>query len=297
MAVLLALWLDWRFGEPPTALHPVVWMGRYLGWVGRGLTRLPPRSAFALGAVYWCLGAGLFAGAYGLMAWGLGFLPGWLEPLLAAFFLKPLFAFRMLLDEAWAVEAALGEGLEAGRARLRHLVSRNTAELSESEVREGLLESAAENLSDSVVAPLFWFVLLGLPGAALYRFANTADAMWGYMGAWAWAGRWAARADDLLNWVPARLTAGLLWLGVRGPTWRDLAREARKTPSPNAGWPMAALALALGLRLGKPGVYVLNPRGRPPGQAEVAAGLARVARAGWLGAVLLAGIEAWRHFL
>ncbi|MDW8089786.1 MAG: adenosylcobinamide-phosphate synthase CbiB [Meiothermus sp.] len=297
MSILLALVLDWRFGEPPAKAHPVVLMGRYLQLAGRGLTRHPPRSAFWRGALFWCLGAGAFAGGYGLLEWALGHLPFWLGLLLSGLLLKPLFAFRMLLEEARAVEEALERGLEGGRERLRYLVSRDTQALSESEVRESLLESAAENLSDSVVAPLFWYLLLGLPGAALYRFANTADAMWGYRGAWEWGGKWAARADDLLNWLPARLTAGLLWLISRRFSFRSLLQEARKTPSPNAGWPMAALALALDLRLSKPGVYTLNPSGHPPRPEEVARGLQMVAQAGWLGGLLLASIEAWPYIL
>jgi adenosylcobinamide-phosphate synthase len=125
-----------------------------------------------------------------------------------------------------------------------------------------------------VVAPIFWFVLLGLPGAALYRFANTADAMWGYRGVykdqnWEWAGKWAARADDVLSWLPARLTALLLVLASRA-RWRAVCREAAKTPSPNSGWPMATMALALDIRLGKPGVYVLNPTGRQPTRTDTA---------------------------
>jgi adenosylcobinamide-phosphate synthase len=99
-----------------------------------------------------------------------------------------------------------------------------------------------------VVAPVFWFVLLGLPGAAAYRFANTADAMWGYRGLrggryWEWAGKWAARADDVLSWVPARITACCCWLAGAGQSLRRLRKEARRTPSPNSGWPMAAMAL------------------------------------------------------
>jgi adenosylcobinamide-phosphate synthase len=149
------------------------------------------------------------------------------------------------------------------------LVSRDTTNLSESEVRESAIESLAENLNDSVVAPIFWFVLFGLPGAALYRFANTADAMWGYRGLrhgvnWEWSGKWAARADDVLSWLPARITALLLKLLSQGVDFKTLSLEAGKTPSPNSGWPMAAMALALNIRLQKPGVYALNPSGRSP---------------------------------
>ena len=147
------------------------------------------------------------------LAWGvqgaLGQLPVWLAVPLLALCLKPLFAWRMLRDLVAQVEAALGQGLQAGREHLAHLVSRDVQQLDEAGVRESAIETLAENLSDSLVAPLLWFALLGLPGAALYRFANTADAMWGYPGVhgsrhWQWAGKWAARADDILNWLPAR---------------------------------------------------------------------------------------------
>lgn len=304
MSILLAMLLDWRFGEPPARLHPVVWMGRYLRWAGRGLTRLEAEAAFWRGMGRWLLGAGAVVGLYGALAWLASQLPGWLEAVAVAALLKPLFAFRMLLDEAKHVEDALEESLERARERLSHIVSRDTRALGEGEVREGALESVSENLSDSVVAPLFWFLLLGLPGAALYRFANTADAMWGYRGEWEWAGRFAARADDVLSWLPARLTALVLWLCRPGVPPRGIAggfglatltAEARKTPSPNAGWPMAALALGLGVRLGKPGVYVLNPQGRSPGPEDFRAGVGWVARAGWACGLALALLEPlWR---
>lgn len=154
--------------------------------------------------------------------------------------------------------------------------------------RESALESLAENLNDSLVAPLFWFVLLGLPGAALYRFANTADALWGYRGRWEWAGKFAAKADDLLNYIPARIT-GLLLCGF-GCSWKTLSREAHKTPSPNSGWPMTAMPLLLDVRLSKPGVYVLHPKGRIPTAPDVWAGLRRAAWAGWGAGLLAASI-------
>jgi len=115
----------------------------------------------------------------------------------------------------------------------------------------------------------------GLPGAALYRFANTADAMWGYRGRWEWAGKWAARVDDVLSWLPARLTALALW--PPPARWRALRLQATRTASPNGMWPMGAMALALGIRLSKPGVYVLNPEGRPAAAADVGSALQRAA--------------------
>ena len=289
LVLLLALWIDGRFGEPPAWAHPVVWIGSYLQACGRITVRCPPALAFVSGAFVWWLGAMLT----GALAWGLQALAFWqlvkdgtrpglasgLAVVLMACLLKSMLSWRMLRDEAGAVEVALQQSLQAGRERLSWLVSRDTAQLSESEVRESAIESLAENLNDSVVAPIFWFVLFGLPGAAVYRFANTADAMWGYRGTyrgqhWEWAGKWAAWADDALSWLPARLTALLLALVVRGEggklPLKALGLEARKTPSPNSGWPMAAMALALGISLSKPGVYTLNPDGRAPQAADTA---------------------------
>ena len=283
LAVVGALLVDRLFGEP-ARWHPVVGMGRYLAWAGRHVAPAAagavPRdmAAFARGALAWSVGA-LVCTA---LAW---YLQSWLlrlHPLAAALALglalKPLLAWRMLRDETAAVEAALGRSLAEGRERLSRLVSRDTSALSESEVRESAIESLAENFNDSVIAPLFWFVVAGLPGAALYRFANTADAMWGYRGmrggrCWEWAGKWTAHADDLLSWLPARLSAACLLLGAPVAAWRALPGEAARTPSPNGGWPMGAMALRLGVRLGKPGHYLLFGQGRVPEAADTAAAL------------------------
>lgn len=285
-AVWIALLVDRLWGEPPAALHPVVAMGRYLGWAGKRLPQAPG-AAFAAGALAWCAGALVVAGLAAALQWALWrWLPAWAAVLALGLALKPMLAWRMLHDEVRAVEAALGESLQAGRARLAMLVSRDVALLDAGMVRESAIESLAENLNDSVVAPLFWFLLAGLPGAALFRFANTADAMWGYRSVrggrdWEWAGKWAARADDVLGWVPARITA-LLLCPVRA--WPALAAQARRTASPNSGWPMAAMALRLGVRLRKPGVYALHPQGRAPAAADMARALRLAGRA-----VLLAG--------
>ncbi len=273
-ALLLALLMDVTWGEPPSWAHPVVGMGKYLSWCGKLLPGLRPFPAFGLGALAWLAGATLTGGLawFAQLQMGSSLHPV-IAALLTAVLLKPMLAWRMLRTEVDAVETALQQSLQAGRERLSWLVSRDTVLLNESEVRESAIESLAENLNDSVVAPIFWFVLLGLPGAAIYRFANTADAMWGYRGVykgknWEWAGKWAARADDVLSWVPARLTALLLALAAGGLPFKTLRLEARKTPSPNSGWPMAAMAMALGVSLRKPGVYTLNAEGKPPQAAD-----------------------------
>ena len=182
------------------------------------------------------------------------------------------------------MEAALGQSLAAGRERLAWLVSRDVTQLDAHRVRESAVSTLAENLNDSVIAPLFWFAIAGLPGAALYRYANTADAMWGYLGTrdgrvWTWAGKWAARADDVLSWAPARLTALVLCLLAGGRGWTEVAANARKTPSPNGGWPMGAMALGLDIRLAKPGVYLLHPQGRLAQAADTDRALRLCARA------------------
>ena len=274
---MLALAVDWWLGEPPAAWHPVVWMGRALQWWGERLAPVAPVArdlkVFWLAALAWCAQAAIILIASWAAQELVLMLHGFLAAALLALLLKPLLAWRMLHDEVLAVEVSLGQSLEAGRAQLSRLVSRDVSSLTAVQVRESAIESLAENLNDSVVAPLFWFALLGLPGAALYRFANTADAMWGYPGMrggryWQWAGKWAARADDVLSWVPARITSGLLAVVANGLPLSNLARQARKTPSPNSGWPMAAMALALGVRLAKPGVYTLNSRGRRAGPLD-----------------------------
>ena len=280
-AAVVALFIDHLFGEPPVRWHPVVWMGHALGWAGKRVAPLAAEApvgrdgrAFWHGTLHWLvLSAGVVLTATGLQ-WALYQLPVWLAAVGLGLCLKPLLAWRMLRTEVLAVEAALGESLAAGRERLGWLVSRDVATLTEAQVRESAIESLAENLSDSVVAPLFWFALAGLPGAALYRFANTADAMWGYRTVrggrqWEWAGKWAARADDVLNWLPARLTGCVLALWAGGRVLRALPAQAGLTPSPNSGWPMAAMALALGVRLGKPGVYTLNAAGHQPVASDV----------------------------
>ena len=283
-APALALAIDRLLGEPAARWHPVVWMGHYLAWTGARLAphAQAPRTrsnghVFARAALAWCAGAALVVTLAALLQGWVLTQPVWLATLALGLFLKPLLAWAMLHDEVLAVERGLAESLDAGRAQLARLVSRDVSQLSEHEVRESAIESLAENLNDSLVAPLFWFVLLGLPGAALFRWANTADAMWGYPGVrplagvardWAWAGKWAARADDALAWLPARITALLLGLlgGLRG--WRRLPTEARRTPSPNSGWPMAAMALALDVQLRKPAAYTLHRAGRPPAPAD-----------------------------
>ncbi|AZI45145.1 cobalamin biosynthesis protein CobD (plasmid) [Deinococcus psychrotolerans] len=263
-AVLLALALD-AWGEPPARLHPVVWMGNYLKWARQQWRGQTPFLQLAEGTLTWTLGAVISAAA-GQQARR---LPWWAQGVL----LKPLLARRALFDAVREVHSALAHDdlPEARRLLSWHLVSRDTAELSACEVAGAAIESLAENLSDSLIAPLLAYRVGGLRLAAFYRYANTADAMWGYRTPeLEWAGKSAARTDDLLNLAPSRLTA-LCALVVAGQpkAWRVWWRDRCTTTSPNAGHPMSAFAGALGIRLDKRVVYTLNPAGRSPCAADL----------------------------
>lgn len=277
VAVAVAVALDLTLREPPLAVHPVRLMGRLLARLERLVPATPPPQARRRGALAWTAGLGVtVAGAVVVDQLARRAPWPWADALRGVA-LWPLLSLRLLLDEVAAVEEALGRSLEDGRATVARIVSRDVSAADEEQVRAAALESLAENTSDSFVAPLLWFVAGGLPAAAAYRYSNTADAMWGYRDArWRDAGRAAARADDLANLLPARVTG--MALAAPAVPLRRLRAEAGRTPSPNAGWPMAALALRLRIRCAKPGVYVLNAAGRPPTAADTRAGLALVGR-------------------
>jgi adenosylcobinamide-phosphate synthase len=268
VALVLAVVLDWVIGEPPVRCHPVAWLGRAFAWAER---RAPGRTvADGAAAVAVVLaGAGLVAAALGRLARRVGAAGVVLEALL----LKPAFAWRGLAEATAGVEAALRAGdLVTARHRAGwDLVSRPTVDLTAEEVASAAIESAAENLVDSIAAPLFAYAAVGLPGAWVYRAINTADAMWGYRTMrYERFGKAAARLDDLANLIPARFGAAALAAGAaltaddHASAARIAWTEHRRTASPNAGWPMAAMAGALGVTLAKRAAYRLGDRGVPP---------------------------------
>ena len=286
-APALALAIDRVLGEPAARWHPVTWMRRYLDWADARLTPRTERAyvatgaqVLARGAVAWSAAAAVvLALAWLLQTWVLA-QPVWLATLALGLFLKPLLAWARVHDDTLAVERGLAEAPGAAQAQEARPVGHDAAPGSAHELREGAIQRLATNLSDSLVAPLFWFALLGLPGAALFRFAHTAAATWGRRGARSpdgvvrggtAAGLWAVRAADALAWLPARLTAALI-VGLGGPAaLRGLPRlpaEAARLPSTHAGWPVATMALALGVQLGRPSVHALNAGARTPEPAD-----------------------------
>ncbi|QDL92015.1 cobalamin biosynthesis protein [Paroceanicella profunda] len=291
--LLVALALDALFGEPEwlwsRVPHPVVAMGRALARAETALNHGPARRARGVAVV---LGLGAAAALLGGL---IAALPdaGLLEAVAAA----TLLAQRSLADHVSAVAGALARSLPEGRLAVSRIVGRDVTALDGPGVARAAIESAAENFSDGVIAPAVWFLLLGLPGLALYKLVNTADSMIGHMSPryreFGWA---AARLDDAMNWAPARLTGGLICLAARSTAaWRGMRAEARQHASPNAGWPEAAMAGALGVALAGPRSYEgravaapwMNSGGsRTPGPRDIARAVALTWRA-W-GIVLLA---------
>lgn len=272
LQLIAAFALDLTWGEMPRAVHPVVYMGRLIRWSrDRGFLRRAPHALQFL----WGLGMALsipgvfVAGTVALL--GLAHVVGpWAEFSVGVYLLKSAFAVRALKEAAFEVQGALSEGdLEASRFALRSLCSRDASALEAPDISSAVVGSLAENLSDSIIAPIFFFALLGIPGAVGYRVVNTMDAIIGYRDRYEYLGKAAARLDDLLNLIPARLTALLLLFAA---AWKKrpvregvaiLRRDRGKTPSPNGGWPMATMAGVLRIEVNKRGVYSLGDPLRP----------------------------------
>lgn len=290
MALLIALYplwfavcIDVVIGEPPNRFHPVVWMGRLIAALRRRAPRQGHGRAFLYGGAIMLISGTVVVGLGVALHQLLDKLPWLFRGVLEAAVLKTCFSWRGLAAAARQVQHALmQQDLPRARHLLAwHLVSRDTAALNASEVSAATIESVAENASDSLVAPLLYYAIGGLPGALLYRLINTADAMLGYRDTEReWLGKIPARLDDLVNVVPARLTAWLLVAvalvyrhGARH-SWRVWRRDAGQTASPNAGHPMSAMAGALGVELVKVGHYRLGGGLKPPAPADIARAIA-----------------------
>jgi adenosylcobinamide-phosphate synthase len=244
------------------------------------LTRRAQRSV-TLGIVFWGLVTGTIFAGYTIAYW-------FCARLGAAWLLNTLVIYQAIAAtdlhrHVRAVFQPLAAGnLAEARGRLAWIVGRDTETLSEAEISRAAIESVAESLTDAIVAPLFWSVIAGGPGALIYRTANTLDSMAGHRtDAYEKFGKASARIDDLLNWVPARICAILLCFFHSARRWRAICREAASHASPNAGWSEAAMAYALGVRLGGDNYYegrcirgpVFNPSGRAAGTMDIASSL------------------------
>lgn len=296
LVIPLALLLDARLGEPPNRWHPVAWMGSQIGWLRKAAPQNGNALRFLFGALIALDGMALWAAIGWLLSRVAQRLPPPLGVLVEVVVLKMALSLSGLEKAGRAVETPLAVGnLLAAREQLSwHLVSRDTGALSEAQVAAATVESLAENASDSVIAPLFWYCVAGLPGALAYRYLNTCDAMLGYRDAERkWLGKTSARLDDVANLVPARLTALAIVAatplvgGSVENAWRIWRRDARKTASPNAGHPMAAAAGALGVELDKVGVYTLGAGGNKARACDITRMIALLQRVAMIGAAAL----------
>ncbi len=286
-----ALAIDLVLGEPPRPLHPVVWMGKLTQLWERVSIGRHPAVHFAYGTMMTLLTIGLFTIPAYFVLRELKDISYVAYVTLGAIILKSTFSFRELRRAALEVKQLLVEKrLDEARSGLCSLVKRDTRELSEPLVVSATIESVTENTCDSFIAPLFYFLILGIPAAITYRVINTLDAMIGYRGKYEHLGKFAARLDDVVNLVPARLTALLLvfaaFLAKRDgrASWRVMLRDHAKTESPNAGWPMSAAAGALNLQLEKVRHYRLGEAGAPlaPQTIDAALGLVGISALIWV---------------
>jgi adenosylcobinamide-phosphate synthase len=251
LVLCLALLLDAILGEPKLLWdrvpHPAILIGRGIKWCDANFNTGSNRKVKGLVTII----------GLSVAALALGWMLSWFGPLIEIAVTAILLAQRSLVDHVRAVSDGLRVSLGDGRRLVARIVSRDTRGMDESAVARSAIESAAENMSDGLIAPAFWFLVGGLPCLILYKVINTADSMIGYRTLrhedYGWA---AARFDDFLNLIPARLTAVLIALPAgQLSQWSSIAADARLHRSPNAGWPEAAMARALNIALSGPRSY------------------------------------------
>ena len=253
IALLIGWVLDLLFGDPQRLPHPIVWFGKTIAFCEHRLNKGSHRKL--KGAL---VAIGLIAATFAI-----GTMINWycnttLLPIINAVIVFYCLAGTTLIREVRQVFHALDCSLEEGRTQVARIVGRDTSELSAQEVRTAALETLAENLSDGVIAPLFWLAVLGAPGMLAYKMVNTLDSMIGYKTErYRDFGCWAAHIDDVANYIPARLTALLMIITQKEPSLlcKFVWRYGRKHASPNSGYPEAALAGILNCRFGGPHYY------------------------------------------
>lgn len=269
-AITLAFFIDIVIGDPPNWPHPVKWIGTFIGYLEKNLNvgRHKKRNGILMLLIVLFLVFTLTTGVI-YAAYQLHYIAG---IVVEAVLISTTIAQKSLRQAGMEVYRPLIEGnMKEARLKLSYIVGRDTEGLDESEVVRGTVETIAENTSDGITAPLFWAFIGGAPLAMVYRAINTCDSMVGYRNdkylEFGWA---SARLDDVVNWIPSRITGALMLLGLPSKyhgwkkRWLILFRDARRHPSPNSGWTEAAVAALLGVQLGGLNTYkgVVSNRAR-----------------------------------
>jgi len=267
----VALLVEFTIGDPPNAFHPTAWIGRAISFLERFGFRGGKTYQFIYGVLITIvLSLAAFTAAWFLIEW-LKDINYWLYIVITGILLKMTFSFVYLRKTALHIKRLIEKDgtLDQARFELRALVSRDTSKLSRPYLVSATVESVSESLCDSLVSPVLFFLLLGLPGALAFRVVSTFDSMIGYHGKYEYLGKFPARLDDVLNYIPARISALIVIIaayftrmGARR-AWRIAKVDHLKTESPNAGWPMAAAAGALGVQFEKIDHYRLGRADRP----------------------------------
>jgi len=265
LILVIALFLDIFLGEPPNTWHPVAWLGKFIAWQTGIIPGKRKTTQLVYGIFIVVLTTVIISVAAYLLLLYLKGANSLAYIVTGGILLKYTFSLRGLKKAIEHVRKFLvGNNLDQARHSLRALVSRNTSTLNEKQIMSATIESSAENICDSFVAPLLYFMLFNIPGAMAYRIINTFDSMIGYHEQYEYTGKFAAHLDDIVNFIPARLSALAIviaaWLCRKNPSaaWHMMLRDHKKTESPNAGWTMSAIAGALGVQLEKPGYYRLG---------------------------------------
>ncbi len=259
--IFIAIFIDIIFGEPPAKIHPVVWMGKLIDYFKNFLIKY--RNKFSGILLTLILSLIFTLATYVLLHWLV--FNHIIYIIVSALILSTTFAIRALFRSAEGVKNDLDVNIDKARRTMSFLVSRNTDELSKSEIISAAIETLTENITDSVIAPLFYTFIFSVPGAVFYRVINTLDAMVGYRTRENMEIGWfPAKTDDVLNYIPARLTGFLIVIAAAflRMDWRNaykiMMRDGRNPESPNSGYPMAAAAGALGVKLTKKDHYEIG---------------------------------------
>ncbi len=265
LILLAALLLDVSTGEAPNRFHPVAWLGNFVSLLLKTRPLAGKIKQTIYGVIVVIFTALIVVIPVYFLLYYLHTLNTVLYIIISAYLLKNTLSLRGLWQAVQRVKTSLqSAAIAEARTDVRALVHRDPDQLSDKQLISATIESCAENLCDSFVAPLFYFALFGVPGAVVYRIVNTYDAMIGYHGEWEYTGKFAARLDDILNFIPARLsaifilTAAALCKTRPVSGWKAMLAYHNKTESPNAGWTMSAMAGSLNIVLEKAGHYRLG---------------------------------------